>query len=183
MKDRVSCLGGLYSESTFLRRPGKMKENGQDEKQKYPAVTSEVTLFLFSLGLFAVLPTSNNMLLTKVCLQHFGGNSTEVDQGVSMMEFCRNTSNPEVGKNDYVQEQQTRWNMFISLAYFIPAFITAIYAGSWGDKLGRKFPLLTPPPGFIITCIALAVFDLYIDDLPMYFLILASCINGLAGGE
>lgn len=144
-----------------------------NSRRTYPIVTAEIPLFLFGLALHTYIPAFKNILLTKVCLDRFDNNLT----------FCLNTSNPEVGKNDYVQTNVSRWDLYGSLFYYIPACFTAIYIGSWGDRFGRKFPLLLPPAGFFLYLVFLGFFDLYITEMPIWTTAVTNFANGIAGGE
>lgn len=141
-------------------------------KEKYPFVTTEITLFLFSLALFTNLPAMNNLILTKMCYEKFKD-----------MDFCQNTSNPNIGDDDYIQSHVATYSIYNTIAYFIPACFAAIMAGSWGDKFDRKFPLLIPPCGQIITSTSFALFAYYLKEAPTWIFPIISIPGGLAGGE
>ncbi|KAG1676998.1 Proton-coupled folate transporter [Nymphon striatum] len=129
-------------------------KNKERTRENFPLVTAEITLFLYSLIKFCVTPAAKNLLLTKACYEKF-----------SDMEYCLNTSNTDIGKDDYVQDRIATYNIYGSLGYFLPAGIAAIFVGSWGDKFGRKFPLLIPPFGIVIR--ARNLLYLFVKDAPL----------------
>ncbi|CAM1304992.1 Uncharacterised protein g3932 [Pycnogonum litorale] len=141
-------------------------------KKKYRAITTEPILFLYSLALFTSTPTTSKLLLIKVCLTKF-----------HKIEYCRNTSNPDIGDDDYIQDHTAKWSLYNSLAYFLPALMTVLYAGSWGDKFGRKFPLLFPPVGFVMSALGLAFVGKYIETAPLWAFTVSQIPSGLFGGE
>lgn len=132
----------------------------------------EPVLFLFSFCFYTNSAILKNMTLTKICNVKF--------ENVS---FCRNTSNPDIGKDDFVQSVVSHWQMYLTITGFLSSVTISLYAGSWGDKFGRKFPLLLPPIGLFISSVSFALFDLNIAKSPLWSLLLAQLAQGIFGGE
>lgn len=62
---------------------------------------------------------------------------------------------------------------------FIPALVSTILLGSWGDKVGRKIPILISSFGITIFvgCYLLVV----IFSLPLHFLFVGHVLSGILG--
>ncbi|KAG1675719.1 Proton-coupled folate transporter [Nymphon striatum] len=121
---------------------------------------------------YANQPTLKNLTLTKVCLLKFKD-----------LDFCKNTSDPIIGKDDFVQTNTSHWELYLTIARFLPAVLVTLYAGSWGDKFGRKFPLLIPPLGLAVASLGYVFFDLHIERFPLWTLVLSQFATGITGGE
>ncbi|CAM1327935.1 Uncharacterised protein g9634 [Pycnogonum litorale] len=141
-------------------------------RNRYRTVTAEPMLFIFSLSVLINSSTNAKLILTKTCYDKYED-----------LEYCMNSTNPDIGDDDYVQKHSSRWILYMNLASFIPGMLIAIYAGSWGDKFGRKFPLLIPPIGQCLTCVSLALASRYIKSVPIWTFVLSIIPSGLSGGE
>lgn len=133
-------------------------------------ISVEPTLFLYSLAVFMNAPTLQNLTFTKICLETGG----EID-------YC--VHNITAREDEDVQKWTSHWMLYTTIAFLAPASIMSMYAGSWGDRLGRKIPLVIPPIGFIITVISYALFSLYIQSSPLWTIPFIAAVNGLCGGE
>ncbi|KAG1688816.1 Proton-coupled folate transporter [Nymphon striatum] len=160
MEEKASDISGIpASESISTRKP-------------FPLVTAEITLFLFSLISFCVTPAAKNLLLTKACYEKFND-----------MDYCSNTSNSDIGQDDYVQDRVAKYNMYSNVGNLVPSGIAVIFAGSWGDNFGRKLPLLIPPFGMAISSIVYMLFAIYLKDAPIWMHVVANIASGITGGE
>ncbi|KAG1674566.1 Proton-coupled folate transporter [Nymphon striatum] len=141
-------------------------------KQLLETISVEPILCLYSFCFYANQPTLKNLTLTKVCLLKFKD-----------LDFCKNTSDPIIGKDDFVQTNTSHWELYLTIARFLPAVLVTLYAGSWGDKFGRKFPLLIPPLGLAVASLGYVFFDLHIERFPLWTLVLSQFATGITGGE
>ena len=83
-----------------------------------------------------------------------------------------NHSDPNVIARNQVQQETTTWNTYLALAHFLPGLIAPVVIGSLGDVLGRRFILIMPIIGSILSnLVYLAV--IYFD-LSIYWLFLST---------
>lgn len=136
----------------------------------YKTITVEPALFLFSFGYFLYYLTVQDLIYTKVCFEKF--NDTN---------FCANNATAKEDKSN--QTEASHWMMYMAVLYMIPATITTIYSGAWGDRLGRKIPLIIAPIGFAFTSIGCMLYSIYMKTLPLWILLIIAIIGGLGGGE
>lgn len=133
-------------------------------------ITVEPVLFLYSFGVFMNAPTLQNLMFTRTCLETG-----------APIDFCLH--NITAREDENVQRWTSHLMMYTTIAFLTPASIMAMYTGSWSDRMGRKLPLIIPPIGFIITAMAYAAVNMYIESSPLWAIPFIAVINGLCGGE
>ena len=62
----------------------------------------------------------------------------------------------------------------------LPSVVTTLAVSSWGDYVGRRYPLMLTFFGFIIENIITAITVQF--NLPLYLLVIGAIINGSFGG-
>lgn len=138
-------------------------------------ITVEPVVFLYMFASFIVFPTLQALAYHKVCTQRFN------------VTFCKSLQNasfqhqhPE--ENDYVQSETSHWILLANIAMTVPACFTVLFfLGSFGDKVGRKFPVLLPVIGGVAQSIA-SLFNALYPSASMYFLLIGPLLSGMCGG-
>ncbi|XP_046577636.1 solute carrier family 46 member 3-like [Haliotis rubra] len=137
-------------------------------------ITVEPVLFLYMIGLFLSIPTFQAFVYNKVCIDKY--NET----------FCgslRNQTFQEDHKTeeDYVQSETSYLILKRTAVERVPAcFIVLFFLGSWGDKVGRKLPVIIPSVGTTLSYIGYMILSIYPSSKVEYVMI-AAVVNGLSG--
>ncbi|XP_060069060.1 proton-coupled folate transporter-like [Ylistrum balloti] len=135
--------------------------------------TVEPILFLYMFASFLEFPVLQDLIYTRVCLEKFPNSSY----------ICDNLSNNTMKEEEYsVQKEASSWIMYYNVAYTIPAVITVtLFLGPWGDRLGRKIPLmLTIIGNLLLTACNLIVTSH--TNISIKYILIGKIINGVTGG-
>lgn len=138
-------------------------------------ITVEPVLFLYMFAANIAFPTLQALIYHKVCIQKFNNSFC---QGLRNVTFQQEHGD----ENDYVQSTTSHWILLGNVAMTLPAcFTVLLFLGSFGDKVGRKFPILLPLVGAIIQAIA-SLLNAVFPAAPLYLLLIGPLLNGLCGG-
>ena len=135
------------------------------------SITVEPVLFLYMYVTFTGFVTAQALVYDKACYTNY--NTT----------VCDNLKNKTFKEQeDSVQKMTSHWLMYMNLAMGIPSlFIVGLILGPWGDKVGRKIPVICPLIGQILTGISYTLNAYYFHASIVYMLI-GNVLNGLFGG-
>ncbi|XP_046577633.1 solute carrier family 46 member 3-like [Haliotis rubra] len=138
-------------------------------------ITVEPVLFLYMIGSFLTNPTFQAFVYNKVCIDKY--NET-------LCGSLRNKTFQEDHKTeeDYVQSETSYWILKKNIVERIPACLIVVFIlGSWGDKVGRKLPVILPSVGTTLSYIVYMILSIYPSSKVEYVMI-AAALNGLSGG-
>ncbi len=122
-------------------------------------VTVDPLLFCFYFGFAIFSSASFPAFYGKVCLNIF-------QSGPDVTAICDSLDSDQ-SRQDQVQHDASYWLIYNELLKFVPTFFATMYFGSYGDKNGRKVPLvlalcsMTVYMYLYLTVTALPVFQLY----------------------
>lgn len=135
------------------------------------SVTVEPVMFLYMFGVFMQFITLQALIYDKVCLLNF--NET----------VCSNLNNLTFkAEEDLVQKTTSKWLLYTNLAMGIPSlFSVVLFIGPWGDKAGRKMPIVICLVGAVFATGSAAVNAAYMLA-PLPYLLIGGFLNGLCGG-
>jgi len=135
------------------------------------SITVEPVMFIYMFNSFQNFVTFQALVYDKVCVQNF--NST----------VCAHLNNNTFyDQEDVVQKQTSTWLLYSNIAMGVPALLTVMFLlGPWGDRLGRKLPVVVPQIGTIVGSIANLINSVYMDA-PLGYLLIGNFLNGLCGG-
>ncbi|KDR19802.1 Proton-coupled folate transporter [Zootermopsis nevadensis] len=107
-------------------------------------------------------------------------------------EVCRTTFNVTVCENlhdpiyteclDTVQNDASMWILSSTVSLALPSIISANVLGSWGDRFGRKLPLVLPSVGGLLSALVYIWMSLCNLSGPVWPILVASGISGIFGG-
>ena len=102
-------------------------------------ITVEPVLFLFAMCYGILVPTDKALIYRKVCIQQYN------------LEVCDNLVNETYRQQEnFVQQESSRWNFYISVSSNIPSIIMTLFYGALSDKYERRMPIFLPPIGLIL---------------------------------
>ncbi|KAH6942044.1 hypothetical protein HPB50_027488 [Hyalomma asiaticum] len=99
----------------------------------------ELFLFVYAVSYSMRLVMTQDLLLTKACLQRYSINATA----------CRNLSWNTTIKDDVTRYANVH-NLALFLIQFVPAGLLSIFVSPWSDRYGHKIPLLVATSGGIL---------------------------------
>lgn len=135
------------------------------------SITVEPVMFLYMFGNFTQFITLQALVYDKVCLLNF--NET----------ICNNLNNKTFKmEEDLVQKTTSHWLLYTNLAMGIPSlFSVVLFIGPWGDRAGRKMPIVVSLIGAIFATGSAVLNALYMSA-PLSYLLIGAILNGLCGG-
>lgn len=135
------------------------------------SITVEPVMFLYMFTTFLMFITFQALVYEKVCNERF--NAT----------VCANLDNETYkAQEKVVQKTTSSWLMYSNLAMGIPSLFTVVlFLGPWGDRVGRKLPVLSPLIGALFASVCNMINSVYMDASLSYLLI-GNVLNGLMGG-
>nr|KAG5710071.1 hypothetical protein BaRGS_030147 [Batillaria attramentaria] len=101
--------------------------------------------------------------------------------------FCTDLDNKTFAKvhksqQDDVQATSSGWMMRSNIAMGVPSTLSLLlWMGSWGDRVGRRLPLVVPCVGDILYSACNLINAIYMDASPA-FLMIGPVFSGLSGG-
>ncbi|KAL8619698.1 hypothetical protein ACOMHN_025784 [Nucella lapillus] len=138
-------------------------------------ITVEPVLFLYMFASNIVFPTLQALTYFKVCVQKY---NTSFCQQLKNVTFQQEHAE----ENDYVQSTTSYWILLGNIAMTAPAcFTVVLFLGSFGDKVGRKFPIMLPIIGAIIHALA-SLLNALFPYAPLSLLLIGLLLNGICGG-
>ncbi|GAB6030739.1 hypothetical protein CHUAL_007590 [Chamberlinius hualienensis] len=132
------------------------------------SITVEPALLIFMIGSYMNYGVYQDLLYNKLCLEHYDYSHSICDD-------------PQGEALDYVQKQGAYWLAYNNIALFIPSILAACYLGAWGDRYGRKIPILAAVVSTMFEYLILLIISVY-ENSSVYFTLLANFISGLGGG-
>ena len=132
------------------------------------SITVEPVLLLFMTGSQMEYGVYQDLLYQRLCLEHFQYDSV----------LCNNLTGEAL---DYVQTQTSYWLQYNNIALMVPAILSAFYLGSWGDRYGRKVPLLLANFSTLLGYLVLVFMSTY-EKCPAAVTLLSNFVCGLGGG-
>ena len=135
------------------------------------SITVEPVMFLYMFGNFMLFITVQSLIYDKVCQQNF--NET----------ICTNLNNESHKvEEEFVQKNTSHWLLYSNLAMGIPSLFSVIlFIGPWGDRVGRKKPILASLIGAVFATTGSVLNAVYMLA-PLPYLLIGSFLNGLCGG-
>ena len=135
------------------------------------SITVEPVLFLYMYVTFTSFISVQALVYDKVCIRNF--NAT----------VCDNLKNETFKEQeDRIQKITSHWLMYMNLAMGIPSlFVVGLFLGPWGDRVGRKIPVIFPLIGQILAGISNTLNAHYINA-PLAYILIGNFLNGLFGG-
>ena len=129
-------------------------------------------MFLYMYMTYTQFLTSQALIYHKICLDNYNESICDV----------LNKNHTLKTQETFVQKQTSRWILYCSLAFAIPSiFVVMLFIGPWGDRVGRKIPLIFPIVGALCYSISNLINSVYIQA-PLGYLLIGHVINGLCGG-
>nr|XP_053642888.1 solute carrier family 46 member 3-like [Cherax quadricarinatus]XP_053642889.1 solute carrier family 46 member 3-like [Cherax quadricarinatus] len=136
-------------------------------------VTVEPAILLHSIAYAADQVYLTNIKIDKICLNQFNY-SAEICESLDTGNYTL--------QQDQVQRVAADYNVYCHWAEYLPAIISMVILGAWGDTRGRRLPVVLPFIGSLFS--SLCVFaNVYWWTLPTPFIILALIPLGVAGGN
>jgi len=134
-------------------------------------ITVEPVLFFYMLAVFMQYGIFQDLVYEKVCRTTFN------------VTVCENLHDPKYSEClDIVQNATSVWILISTVSLAFPSIISAIFLGSWGNRFGRKLPLVFPSVGGLIGSLVYVWMSLYNLSSPVWPLVIASGISGIFGG-
>ncbi|RUS72841.1 hypothetical protein EGW08_019406 [Elysia chlorotica] len=140
-------------------------------------ITVEPVLFLYMFANFLYFPSYQALIFNKVCLHSYKDS-----------EFCEALQHNKSFKDDHVHEDNditsktSYWTLNSNIALTTTSFFTTIlFLGPFGDKWGRKVPVMIPCFGALFSYIS-GLLNAKFMSAPVVCIIVGPIINGLCGG-
>ncbi|XP_071081154.1 lysosomal proton-coupled steroid conjugate and bile acid symporter SLC46A3-like [Haliotis cracherodii] len=137
-------------------------------------ITVEPVLFLYMIGSFLTYPTFQAFVFDKICTDSY--NET----------FCASLQNKTFQEDhkteeDYVQSQTSYWILKKNVVELVPScLIVVFFLGPWGDKVGRKLPVLLPCSGAMLASITYLIMSVF-PSIKKEYMYIGFAVNGLSG--
>lgn len=133
-------------------------------------ITVEPIVFCNFLALSFFRVTEHAGLYEVICYQNY-----HKDYDVNCKKL---KSYPKI--EDMVQQDASVINMYLSLAYLLPAIASDIFLGAWSDRYGRKVNILVGLTGLIVAAFPNAIIFTY-PQTSLMLLVVAHIIAGTTG--
>ncbi|XP_033735721.1 proton-coupled folate transporter-like [Pecten maximus] len=135
--------------------------------------TVEPILFLYMFATFLEFPVSQDLIYTRVCLEKFA----------NVTYICDNLSNKTLKEElESVQKEASSWIMYHNVAYTVPAVVSVtLFLGPWGDRLGRKYPMMLTIIGNMLLTVCNLVVSSH-TNISIKYILIGKIINGMTGG-
>ena len=139
-------------------------------------ITVEPVLFLYMFANFLYFPTFQALIFNKVCIHTYHES------------FCQALQHNESFKDNHKQEdhdvtsQTSYWILMSTIGLTTTSFFTTIFfLGPYGDKWGRKAPVMLPCFGALFAYLS-ALLNAKFMAAPIAYTIVGPILNGLCGG-
>ncbi|KAL8569115.1 hypothetical protein ACOMHN_055031 [Nucella lapillus] len=138
-------------------------------------VTVEPVLFLFMFASSLTFSAFLAMTYDKSCLSLY--NDTVCREWNANKTIARNHS----ADTDRIQHEASAWIMRSNIAITIPATASLLlFLGSWGDRVGRRLPLLVPCVASIVYSVG-NILNSYHMHWPLAYTLIGPVFSGLGG--
>ena len=136
------------------------------------SITVEPVMFLYMYMTFTQFLTFQALIYQKICLDNYNESVCEV----------LNKNHTLKTQEKFVQKHTSTWILYCNLSFAIPSiFAVILLIGPWGDRVGRKIPLIFPVVGALLYSVSNAINSVYIHA-PLGYLLIGNVINGFCGG-
>ncbi|GAB6030740.1 hypothetical protein CHUAL_007591 [Chamberlinius hualienensis] len=132
------------------------------------SITVEPALLIFMIGSYMEYGVYQDLLYKKLCLEHYDYSNFICDD-------------PQDEALDYVQTQGAYWLAYNNIALLVPSILAACYLGAWGDRYGRKIPILAAVVSTMFGYLIFLIISVY-ENSSVYYILLANFVAGLGGG-
>ncbi|GFO12037.1 proton-coupled folate transporter-like [Plakobranchus ocellatus] len=139
-------------------------------------ITVEPVLFLYMFANFLYFPTYQALIFNKVCIHSY------------TVPFCdalqhnQSFKDNHTSEHDDVTSQTSHWTLLSTIALTTTSFFTTIlFLGPFGDKWGRKAPVMLPCLGALFAYVS-ALLNAKFMAAPVAYIIVGPILNGLCGG-
>jgi PCFT/HCP family folate transporter-like MFS transporter 1/3 len=134
-------------------------------------ITVEPVLLFYMLAIFMQYGIFQDLVYEKVCRTTFN------------VTVCENLHDAKYSEClDTVQNDASMWILSSSVSLALPSIMSANFLGSWGDRFGRKLPLILPSVGGLLSALVYVWMSLYNLSGPVWPIVIASGISGMFGG-
>ncbi|OWA53665.1 putative Proton-coupled folate transporter [Hypsibius exemplaris] len=134
-------------------------------------VLLEPVILFYMMGIWMQFSLFQPLLFEKICSRTLGSDDNS----------CQNSTRLNATTRKGIQEETSRLLFWSNLCLTIPSICLAPFLGYWGDTFGRKFPVLLPSLGALLSAINYAVCAA-IPGTPAELLLLSNLFQGLTGG-
>ncbi|XP_071492378.1 proton-coupled folate transporter-like [Diadema antillarum] len=152
--------------------PGKDSHGHQLQRARSRYVTVEVPLLLISLAISVVITLLPEYIRARIAVDEFNQNQT----ANSSVSECQTNSTTD----DEIQKETARWMLWLGAAGALPGLFTAMFLGSFSDRIGRKPSLFLCALGEALTCAGSIVIVKF--HLPLVAFVPVELINSIFGG-
>ena len=90
-----------------------------------------------------------------------------------------NTSDPSFILRESVQAETANWQLYVSMATFLPGFVAPLIYGAISDRIGRRYMFIFPTLGSLISTLLYTAMVYF--DWPIYFFFL-QVVEFMLGG-
>lgn len=136
------------------------------------SITVEPVMFLYMYMIFIQFLTFQALVYQKICLDNYNGS------------ICENLDKNDTLKTqeNFVQKQTSLWILYSNVAFAVPSvFAVFLFIGPWGDRVGRKIPLIFPIVGALFYSVCNLINSVYMKA-HLGYLLIGNVINGISGG-
>ncbi|XP_076337814.1 uncharacterized protein LOC143239978 [Tachypleus tridentatus] len=133
-------------------------------------ITVEPVLFLHTVAVLLEMSILQDLIRHKVCLQEAGIHNTSV---------CKHLDKYVIRS---VQDSTVIWVRYYNVVLNGCGLLACTYLGSWGDRFGRKIPLVFPPLGSVLSCVNFIIVTTYIYKGHVSLLLVSAVLSGFSGG-
>ncbi|XP_067950160.1 proton-coupled folate transporter-like isoform X2 [Watersipora subatra] len=155
------------------------KENVSATKtflQVMRTVYVEPVMFIYMICLYYLIPVADTLYLYKVCrtIYHY---DVDLCENLVRGNITQNTTEEESA----VSTETGAWMFYQTIVFTIPSMIVTMLMGLYGDKYGRRLPLISPFIGQGIGCCYYLIMSAY-PDVHVKYMLVGAFITGLSGG-
>ena len=137
------------------------------------SITVEPILFFYMMAIFLENNALQELISVKSCI--------ELVNPINISDCNRILHSNKSNFTEALTQEKASWVGYNSVALFLFTFISSLYAGSWSDKIGRKFTMLIPPLGTLLAASINCILSMHIHTHIAYILT-SSSISGITFG-
>ncbi|KAF6036477.1 hypothetical protein EB796_005217 [Bugula neritina] len=136
----------------------------------------EPIMFIYMICLYYLIPATSSLYMYKVC-RTVHNYSTDL---------CRDLVNAKITANntaeeDVVSKGGSLWLFYQTICFTIPSTIVTLLLGLYGDRKGRKIPMILPCIGQGLGCLYYILMA-KMDMLNVSYMVVGAFITGASGG-
>lgn len=131
-------------------------------------------MLLFFLSTMIFTTSAYPMYYRKVCENLYPRTKNESADDYICNDF------QGIQSNNDIQKSSTDWMMYGEFAKFLPNVLGTMFLGSYGDRYGRKIPMLAAIASMLIYLYLYMVF-VSLDYIPLYAITVMAAVTSLGG--